>query len=74
MSVFDDMKSKAKDAFDDHKVSKEQLEHLKDGHNDDKIEQLKQKADLNHDGKLDLKDLEGVSNLDELKKHLLHHD
>ncbi|MBM3210248.1 EF-hand domain-containing protein [Candidatus Saccharibacteria bacterium] len=64
MGIFDDIKTHAQSLADqdgDGRLSAADLEALKDGNNDEKIEALKQKADANEDGKIDLADLKGVA-------------
>ncbi len=59
MSIFDDIKAKA-DANGDGKLTKDDLETLRDKLPADKLDSLKAKADANGDGKLDLADLAGL--------------
>ncbi len=59
MSIFDDLKAKA-DANGDGKISKEDLESLRDKLPADTLDGLKAKADANGDGKLDLADLKDL--------------
>ena len=65
MGFFDKAKDKATDIGDrnnDGRISKEDLEQLKDGSNDGHIEKLKEKADANEDGKVDMNDLGDLKN------------
>lgn len=64
MSLLDDIKAKA-DLNGDGKVSVEDLEALKDGVNNDKVEQLKKIADQNGDDKIDVEDIKNI-NLDDI--------
>jgi hypothetical protein len=64
MSLLDDIKAKA-DLNGDGKVSVEDLEALKDGVNNDKLEQLKKIADQNGDDKIDVEDIKNI-NLDDI--------
>lgn len=68
MGMFDSIKDKAKDLADqndDGRLSKEDLEQLRDGTNDEHIDRLKAKADANEDGKVNMSDL------GDLKKKLM---
>lgn len=56
MNIIDVIKSQM-DLNKDGKLSKEDLEALKDGKSNTLIDQLKKQADLNKDGKIDAKDL-----------------
>lgn len=58
MGLFDDIKAKA-DVNGDGKITPEDLEALKDGANNEKLDQLKGLADQNGDGKIDLADIKG---------------
>ena len=60
MGMLDSLKQKVTDIGDkngDGRLSKDDLEKLKDGTNDDHIEKLKARADTNEDGKVDMSDL-----------------
>ncbi len=59
MSIFDDLKAKA-DANGDGKLTKDDLEALRDKLPADKVDELKKKADTNSDGKVDLADLKDL--------------
>lgn len=59
MDIVDIIKSQM-DLNKDGKLSKEDLESLKDGKSNALIDQLKKQADLNKDGKIDAKDLSKI--------------
>lgn len=70
MSLIDDLKAKA-DANGDGKLSKDDLESLKNEDNGSTIDQLKAVADQNNDGKInfdDVKNFDLGSTTDNLKK------
>lgn len=63
MGLLDDAKNKAQSMGDqngDGRISKEDLENMKDGTNNEHIDQLKAKADSNEDGKVDMNDVGGL--------------
>ena len=59
MSLVDDLKAKA-DRNGDGKISKEDLEGMKNGENDSHIDKLKDLADRNGDGKIGLDDAKNI--------------
>lgn len=62
MSLLDNLKNKV-DQSEDGRLSKDDLEAMKDGEgdNDSWIDKLKEKADQNEDGKIGKDDLSGLS-------------
>ncbi len=59
MSLIEDIKAKA-DQSGDGKVSKDDLESMKDGNNDGIIDKLKGMADQNEDGRLSFDDIKSI--------------
>ncbi|PID31844.1 hypothetical protein CR970_03700 [Candidatus Saccharibacteria bacterium] len=66
MSMFDDLKAKA-DANGDGKISKEDLDSLRDQLPGDQLDKLKNLADQNDDGKIDLNDIKSLDVGDTLR-------
>jgi|AntRauTorckE6833_2_1112554.scaffolds.fasta_scaffold00450_8 Ca2+-binding EF-hand superfamily protein len=70
MSIFDEIKQLA-DQNDDGKLTKDDLEGLKEKMSSEKVEELKNMADQNGDGKLNLDDVKSIDlggALDDVKK------
>ncbi len=58
-SIIDKLKDKA-DRNDDGKVSKADLEHMRNSSNSGLIDSLKAKADVNNDGGLSMEDIKSL--------------
>lgn len=67
MNLFDDIKAKA-DANGDGKLTKDDLNDLEGKVPADKLEELKNIADQNHDGKVDFADVQNFNFGDSFKK------